>query len=141
MGLLDMLLQNAPAIVGELAKNSKVVEAALSLLSSQKGSVGGPGGLAGLATAFQEKGLGDMMSSWIAKGPNPPVSGSQLQDVLSSGVLDQFAQKAGVAPGNAGNVLAALLPNLVDHLTPDGQVPQADTLEQAIGALAGSLRA
>jgi len=139
MGLLDELMKNAPAIAGQLAKNPQLLAAALSLLSSKQGSVGGTGGLGALVGAFQQKGMGDMMSSWISKGPNPPVSASQLQDVLGTDVLGQFAKKAGVPSGDAGSVLAGLLPSLIDQLTPDGQLPQGNSLEGTIGSLLGAL--
>jgi uncharacterized protein YidB (DUF937 family) len=139
MGLMDDLLKNAPAIAGQLAKNPQLVNAALSMLSNRDSSVGGTGGLAGLVTAFQQKGLGDMVSAWVSKGPNPPVSASQLHDVLGADVIGQFAAKAGLSPADAGGALAALLPSLVDHLTPEGQVPHANALEGALGALLGGL--
>ena len=37
------------------------------------------GGLSGLAQAFQNGGLGEIVNSWIANGPNLPVSAEQLQ--------------------------------------------------------------
>ena len=125
MGLMDDLMNNAPAIAGQLAKNPQLVNAALSLLSSRDASVGGTAGLTGRVSAFQQKGLGDMVSAWVSKGPNPPVSASQLRDVLGPAVLAQFAQKAGLSASDAGGALAAVLPALVDHLTPEGQVPQS----------------
>ena len=135
MGLLDTLLQNAPEMAGQLTKNPQLVKAALGLLSSSPNSVGGSGGLGGLITAFQQKGLGDMVSAWISTGPNPPVSAGQVTDVLGADVIGQFAKQAGVPETEAAPSLAAMLPALVDHLTPNGQVPQAGALEGALGSL------
>jgi uncharacterized protein YidB (DUF937 family) len=105
-----------------------------SLLSTRDASVGGNGGLAGLVGAFQGKGMGDLISSWIANGPNPPITASQLSDVLGADTLSQFAGKAGVPASQAGSLLAGLLPAAVDHLTPDGKIPDLD------GLLPGSRR-
>ncbi|HEY3384568.1 MAG TPA: YidB family protein [Vicinamibacterales bacterium] len=139
MGFLDALLKQGPAIAQMAAANPQVVKAALSLLSSRDTSVGGSGGLAGLVGAFQQKGLGDMVSSWISTGPNPPVTGSQLEHVMGADALGQFAQAAGVSPASAGGALASVLPGLIDHLTPQGTMPQGNALEDAIGSLLGSL--
>ncbi len=138
MGLFDQLSQSVPGLAGQLARNPQILSAAASLLSQKPGTVGGPGGLGGLISAFQQKGLGDMIAGWISTGPNPPVSASQLSDVLGADVLGQFAAKAGVPPAEAGSSLAALLPALIDHITPTGQVPQGNALEGVLGSLMGA---
>jgi uncharacterized protein YidB (DUF937 family) len=138
MGLLDDVMKSAaPAIAGQLAQNPQLLGAALSMLSTTDTSVGGSGGLGGLIGMFQQKGLGDMIASWVSTGPNPPVSPQQLHDVLGPDTLNQFAQKAGISPAEAGPSLAALLPSLIDALTPDGQVPETNALEGALGSLLG----
>jgi len=142
MGLLDNLLKpggGLASIADLVAKNPQIVTAAASLLSTKDPSVGGTGGLGGLIGAFERAGLGNMMSSWISTGPNPPIQPGQLASVLGNDTLNQFAQKAGIDPGQAGSVLASVLPELVNHLTPQGQVPQTNALESALGSLLGSL--
>jgi uncharacterized protein YidB (DUF937 family) len=52
------------------------------------------------------------MSQWISTGPNPPISPDQLSKILGSDVLGQFAQRAGVAHGDAASILASVLPGL-----------------------------
>lgn len=112
--------------------------AVISLLSSRDQSVGGSAGLSGVVDAFAKKGLGDMVSVWISPGPNPPVSAAQVGDVLGSDVLKQFATKAGVPHGEAGGLLASLLPTVIDQLTPKGAVPETNALESTLsGLLAG----
>ena len=88
---------------------------------------------------FQKAGLGDMMSSWISTGPNPPVSASQLESVLGGDVLAQFGAKAGLGSGQAGSVLASLLPAVIDQLTPEGKAPQQQSLDSTLGSLLGML--
>ena len=141
MGFLDDVLKQSGGLSGVaemVAKNPQIVSAVVSMLSTRDTSVGGSGGLGGLVSAFQQKGLGDMMSSWISTGPNPPISADQLKDVLGSDVLGQFASKAGVPHAQAGSVLASLLPAVIDHLTPNGQVPETNALEGALGGLLSS---
>jgi uncharacterized protein YidB (DUF937 family) len=140
MGILDDLLGKELGGLAESAmKNPQVIAAIASLLSSRDASVGGSGGLAGLMQAFQGKGMGDMMSSWISTGPNPPISERQITDVLGADVLSQFAGKAGVPQGEAGGLLASLLPAVIDQLTPQGRVPESNDLESALGNLLSSV--
>ena len=136
MGILDDLLGKQLGGLAESAmKNPQVIAAIASLLSSRDASVGGSGGLAGLIQAFQGKGMGDMMSSWSSTGPNPPISERQIADVLGADTLAQFAGKAGVPPGQAGGLLASLLPAVIDQLTPQGRVPESNDLESSLGSL------
>lgn len=140
MGILDDLLgKQLGGLAGSAMKNPQVIAAIVSLLSSKDASVGGTGGLAGLVQAFQGKGMGDMMSSWISTGPNPPATASQIQDVLGQTTLSQFAAKAGVPQGEAGGLLASLLPAVIDQLTPQGRVPESNDLESALGGLLSGL--
>jgi uncharacterized protein YidB (DUF937 family) len=92
------------------------------------------GGLGGLVGAFEKAGLGDVAQSWVSKGGNLPISAEQIQAVLGSGPVAQFAEKLGVDPQAAAGHLAQLLPQVVDHLTPEGAIPTG-----ALGALEGLL--
>ncbi len=139
MPLLNDLMKQAGGIARLAAQNPQAVAAVVSLLSTRDTSVGGTGGLGGLMQAFEKKGLGDMVAGWISTGPNPPVTANQVSDVLGADVLKQFAAKAGVPQGDAGNLLASLLPTVIDHLTPQGTVPQTNALESALGGLLSGL--
>jgi uncharacterized protein YidB (DUF937 family) len=145
MGLLDGILQSLAGgagtesglgnVVSMVTNNPQIMGAVASLLSTRDTSVGGSGGLGGIISAFQNKGLGDMVSSWIATGPNPPVSAAQVTDVLGGDTISQFAQKSGVPVAQAGSLLAGLLPTVIDKLTPDGKMPDTSSLEGTLGSL------
>jgi uncharacterized protein YidB (DUF937 family) len=149
MGLLDGILKElggGQGVEGALggvlsmaARNPQVIQAVGSLLSTRDTSVGGSGGLGGLVKAFEQNGLGNMMSSWISTGPNPPITAAQVTNVLGSGTLAQFAQKSGVPVAEAGSLLAGLLPTVIDKLTPDGKIPDAHALESTLGSLLSGL--
>jgi len=83
-----------------------------------------PGGLQGLSNAFQEKGLGDVAASWVGTGSNLPISASQIASVLGDGALAQIASQLGGNAGDAGGALASLLPQVVDKLTPGGEIDE-----------------
>jgi len=148
MGLLDILKQlgggggqagSLGALAEMIAKNPQIVSAAISMLNPKDTSVGGGGGLADVINAFNKSGLGNVMSQWISTGPNPPISGDQLTQVLGGDVIAQVAQKAGLGHADASSALAAVLPGLIDHLTPTGQVPDAISLQSALGGLLASV--
>lgn len=88
-----------------------------------------------MVQASQGKGLGSLIASGISTGPNPPVSAGQITDVLGGDTLKQFAAKAGVSQNEAGGLLAGLLPAVIDQLTPQGQIPETNAFESALGGL------
>lgn len=97
---------------------------------------GAAGGVSGLVEAFQKGGLGEIAQSWVSSGANQPISAEQVQAVLGSGAIGQFAEKLGVDPQVGAAKLAELLPGLVDRLTPGGQLP-TEGLGGAVGDLLG----
>jgi uncharacterized protein YidB (DUF937 family) len=136
MSMLDDILKGGGAKLTNLAsfaaEHPQVVAAAASLLVHPSGAnapantpAAATGGLGGLMAAFERGGLGNVMSSWISTGQNQPVAPGQLASALGPEVLEQFARKAGIDPSQASTALAAVLPLLVDHATPQGTVPPA----------------
>ena len=128
MGLFDSI-QNA--VLGKLTSQYPEAGALVQSLAQQHGGIGG------IITAFKDKGLGDIVASWISTGKNLPISTEQLQSVLGSEVLKQVAAKAGIDPSQILSKLATQLPQLVDQMTPDGKIPSGDVLGGAMGALKG----
>ena len=82
-----------------------------------------PGGLAGLVQRFESQGLGHLISSWIGPGANLPISVDQLQSVLGSDALKSMGARAGIPADQVAPALTQLLPHMVDHLTPSGEIP------------------
>ncbi len=94
------------------------------------------GGISGLQQMFQQKGLGGVISSWISTGQNLPISAEQLQNVLHGSALQNIAAKTGMDSGQVTSILAQMLPNVIDKLTPNGQVPDSGALAQMMKGLA-----
>ncbi len=131
MGLFDDALGALTG--GSGTSPNSMMGAVMSMIQNQ------PGGLAGLAEKFQNGGLGDVVQSWIGTGQNQPVSADQIQQVLGSDTVKELAAKAGLDPTQAASGLSELLPQLVDKLTPGGQIPEGDLLSQGLGMLKGKL--
>ncbi len=98
-----------------------------------------PGGLSGLLQGFHNSGLGEKANSWVGTGQNQQLSPDEVEKGLGSDQLNQIASKAGVSSGIAKAGLAAILPMVVDHLTPNGQVPEGGGLSGMIGKLLGKV--
>jgi len=111
-------------VTGGAGGGGSSVSACLNLVNSY------PGGFSALLQAFHEKGLGGVVSSWVGTGENQPISAEQIQSVLGNEHVRQFAAKAGIDPGQASEKIAECLPQVVDKLTPNGEVPQGNLLER-----------
>lgn len=137
MGLFDSIAgQVAGALSGQGgAQGSALLQLLMGLINNPQ-----TGGLQGLIAAFQEKGLGDLVSSWVGTGQNLPISPEQLQSVLGSGQIGQIAQQLGLSSQDVSGQLSALLPQVIDGITPNGQVPEGDAMQNALGMLSGLLK-
>jgi len=132
MGILDNIENRA--VTGMLGGNSNpLATSLLQMIQNQ------PGGLSGLLQCFHEKGLGGLAASWVGTGQNLPITADQIQHVLGSEQVKQLAAKAGISPETASATLSQLLPNLVDKLTPNGQVPQHSTVLESCMSMLQSL--
>ena len=145
MGLLDSLLGAVSSAQGQQTQTNDpkamLIQAALRMLTNQSGAggenSGGLGGLGGLLSQFQNAGLGDVVSSWVGHGENQPVSPDQVQQALSGGgQLDDLAQATGLSKEETAGHLSAILPELINKLTPNGQVQE---VSGGLGELAGML--
>lgn len=130
MGIIDEVLAMAGSSGAQQAQHTTALAAIMSYINSPQ-----VGGIAGLQRMFQQGGLGNIVSSWIGTGQNLPVSASQLQNVLHSGALQQAAQQSDMDPSQLTGMMATLLPHLVNHLTPNGQVPDASALQKMLSGL------
>jgi uncharacterized protein YidB (DUF937 family) len=126
MSLLDLAAQ-AMGGANSPGGNSAAINAVVNLVHNY------PGGLGGMVSSFEQKGMGGVVGSWIGSGPNQQVSPQQIQNGLGTQAVQDVATKLGVSPDMASGVLAQLLPSVVDHLTPNGQVPAAGSNILAMG--------
>jgi uncharacterized protein YidB (DUF937 family) len=115
MGLLDGLLENVLGIGAQQSQGS-MLQVALQVLEQN-------GGLPGIISKFEHGGMADHIGSWVGTGANMPISGAQLQEILGSGSIGEIAQRLGLSHGDASSGLAQVLPQVIDKMTPDGQVP------------------
>jgi uncharacterized protein YidB (DUF937 family) len=115
------------------SKNPELVAAAAGLLGSKAKT----GGFDGLMDSFRRSGLDDAVSSWLGNGANKSVTADQVKNAIGDDSLTEFAQKAGLSLADAGPALAAVLPSLIDKLSPEGKMPDVASLEGAVAAILG----
>jgi uncharacterized protein YidB (DUF937 family) len=129
MGLLDSVKSVLGSGSGD--KEPDLMSAIMNLVGGQSG------GLSGFVKQFASKGLGDVAQSWVSTGKNLPISPDQLQSVLGSDVVKGLASKLGMDNNALTSQLSNLLPQVVDKLTPDGEIPEGDILSKGMDLLGG----
>ena len=128
MGIFDDIAGKVQGLAG--GGDSGIVKAIMEMLSSREG-----GGLNGIIQSFQQRGMGDIVTSWIGKGPNKPISPVQIREGLGSERVQQVATKAGISTDEAATKLSRHLPDIVDKVTPDGVVPEGGMLDKGLDLL------
>src|SRR5215469_4902705 len=108
MGLMDGLLGGA---VG--AEMATVVN---SLIQQH-------GGVQGIIAQFEKQGMAGTVRSWVSNEPNQPISPDQVHQVFGNDAISKLAAKVGMNPQDLAQKLSHVLPQAIDKLTPDGQVP------------------
>ncbi len=100
-----------------------------------------PGGLSALVKNLEESGLTEQVQSWVSTGANKPINSEQIQQAMGTHVQN-LAKEAGMPQNDAAAGLAALLPQVIDKLTPQGNVPSNnDEIVKALDALRAKLAA
>ena len=134
MGLLDQVLGATGALSSQQNEGTNPLFAAVLQMASNPQT----GGLTGIVQSLENGGLGDVVKSWVSTGQNLPISAEQIQSVLGNEQVRNLATQLGIDPEQASSHLAQYLPQVIDKLTPAGNVPQGeDLLAQGMGLLKG----
>lgn len=124
--LKSVLASNTPAAQGQAqvqaqAQPDILITAAMAMLDKA-------GGIQGIIEKFQSSGLGDTVASWVGTGQNQPVTPDQISQALGQDNIQVVVKQANIPAEQSGSILSALLPVLIDQLTPNGQVPQQNQM-------------
>ena len=90
------------------------------------------GGLGDLMKQLQQGGQADTANSWVGKGQNKPISPGDLSSALGADQIDAIASQSGMSREDLLQGLSQYLPDVVDHLTPDGRLPDENELSRRI---------
>jgi uncharacterized protein YidB (DUF937 family) len=72
----------------------------------------------------------------VSRGANQPIPPDAMTQVFGRDGLEQISRQAGISEDEASRGLSELLPEVVDRMTPEGQVPDADVLSNSVDAFA-----
>jgi uncharacterized protein YidB (DUF937 family) len=86
------------------------------------------GGLGDLLNQFQQKGHGDAANSWVSNGPNKQIAPGDLANALGADQIDSLASQSGMSRDDLLKGLSQYLPDVINHLTPEGRLPNANEL-------------
>ena len=90
------------------------------------------GGVGGVLERFRQKGLGKQADSWVSTGSNHELLADEANEVVGGEELSRLAQQLGVPEREIAGGFAEIVPELVDQLSPGGQVPpEADDALEA----------
>ena len=95
------------------------------------------GGLSKMVSGAQASGLSAQADSWVGTGANAPVSGQEVRSVVGDDTVTELAQNAGITDDEAADVLAQVVPQVVNGLTPDGNLPADDDLDKLVAKFGG----
>ena len=128
MSILDSVIGLAGNLMGGEGGGANLLTQVMSLIG------GNAGGLQGLVGQFQNAGLADIVQSWVSTGENKAISPDQIQTALGD-QIGGIASKLGLSTTDVASHLSNLLPQVVDKLTPDGQIPEGGALDQGLDSL------
>jgi len=82
------------------------------------------GGMGAVLEKFRQKGMDRQAQSWMSTGDNQPIDGPSVEQVVGPEELQQMAQRLGVPQEQVVQALAQIMPEMVDKMTPEGQLPR-----------------
>ena len=86
------------------------------------------GGLGDLLNKLQQGGHGETANSWVSQGPNKQISPGDLANALGSDQINHMMSQSGLSREELLSGLSQQLPEVINHLTPDGRLPSGEEL-------------
>ena len=93
------------------------------------------GGLNDVLKQLQQAGQGDVAKSWVGTGPNKAISPDDLASALGADQVNALSAHSGLSQNDLLESLSQYLPQVVDHLTPNGRMPT----DQELSAISANL--
>jgi uncharacterized protein YidB (DUF937 family) len=90
------------------------------------------GGLGDLLKQLQQNGQGDAANSWVSPGPNKQISPGDLASALGADQINSLMSQSGMSRDELLAGLSQHLPDVINHLTPDGRLPTEDEVSGRI---------
>ena len=114
-GLGDILKGNLGGILGGAAAGSVI-----------------SGGLGDLLKQLQQNGHGETANSWVSPGPNKQIAPGDLANALGADQINGLMSQTGLSREDLLSGLSQQLPDVINHLTPDGRLPTGDEVSDRL---------
>lgn len=106
------------------------------VLGGAAGGGASAGGLGSVLAQLQRAGFGEEAASWVSTGANRPIPADAMTQIFGREGLQQISRQAGLNEEDTSRGLSQLLPEVVDRVTPGGEVPDFDALTNSVDDLA-----
>ena len=90
------------------------------------------GGLGDLLKQLQQNGQSEAANSWVSTGPNKQIPPDDLGRALGADQLNALSAQSGLSREALLAGLSQHLPDVINHLTPDGRLPTESELSGRI---------
>jgi uncharacterized protein YidB (DUF937 family) len=90
------------------------------------------GGLGDLLKQLQQNGHGETANSWVGNGPNKQIAPGDLASALGADQINSLVSQSGLPRDELLSGLSRMLPDVINHLTPDGRLPTEGELSSRI---------
>ena len=95
-----------------------------------KGTAGTP--IGELLERFRNSGAGAKVDSWVRQGPNEPINAHEVESAIDEETLSSLSQQTGLSREELITRITQALPEAVDKMTPDGEIPSARTTRDTL---------
>jgi uncharacterized protein YidB (DUF937 family) len=94
-------------------------------------TLGSGGGLGDVLDRFRETGSAEQADSWVRQGPNQPIDRQQVEAAIDPETINELSVQTGLSKEELLEQIAHDLPDAVDKMTPNGQLPSASDIKPA----------
>ena len=78
---------------------------------------------------FRNAGSGSKVNSWVRQGPNEPIEPQEVESAIDEETLSSLSQQTGLSREELIARITQALPEAVDKMTPDGELPASAETE------------
>ena len=76
---------------------------------------------------FRKSGAGSKVDSWVRQGPNEPIEARDVESAIDEETLASLSEQTGLSRQELIERITQALPETVDKLTPNGEMPVEGT--------------
>jgi uncharacterized protein YidB (DUF937 family) len=118
MVAIDLIINEVAERFGIGGKAIVLYSELLSLMTNQQ-----TGGILGFINRFNQAGMSEIVGSWVSARANFPITPMQIEQALGKDVIARLGYHVGLPEANVAAALSLLIPEVIDYLSIDGEIP------------------